>query len=236
MNNDDLERQLRAQAGPREVGYQPTVLPATLEAEPRRSRPLSASRMALVGAAVLAGAALAIALTRVPQPAPSGVGAGGSPGPSPTVRATPTQPEPATCVAGDFAWSTDPWGGAAGSRGTNVLLRGVTSLTGCLIAGDVSVQIRDANGQVLVSATTTSHLRSTAGDVFEIGIAWSNWCGQDPAAPLTAALQLPGDATEVPLVAPGDAGIPVPPCNGEGQPSNLSVTEIQPSTKAFPDG
>lgn len=241
MNNDDLERQLRTQAGPREDGYHPVPLAAATTAAPRGTPLASASRVASVGATVVAGAALAIVLTRVPQPAPSGVGAGGSATASPTAQPTSVLQDPARdCTSADFAWSTDPWSGAAGSRGTSVLMRGVSSLQGCFIDGDVSVQIRDADGQVLVSNTATSNQRAAAGDVFEIGIAWSNWCGQDPAQPLTAVLRLPGDRTEVPLVAAGSDAqvgeIPVPPCNGEGQPSNLSVTEIQPSTRAFPEG
>jgi hypothetical protein len=240
MNDNDLERQLRAQAGPREEGYTPTSLPATPDQRVRRSGMTIASRTALVGATVVAGAALALVLTRLPQAGPSEVGSGSS-GATPTAHPTATQPMPITsCTADDFAWSTDPWNGAAGSRGTSVLLRGVASLTGCRIDGAVTVQIRDANGDILVSNSATSRQRAAAGDVFEVGIAWSNWCDADPAKPLSAVLHLPGDGTEIPLLAAGEGRqvgeIPVPPCNGETQPSNLSVTDIQPSTRKFPDG
>jgi hypothetical protein len=235
MNNDDLERQLRAQAGPREEGYRPSPLPGTLNAQSRRNGLSNAGRVALVGATVVAGAALAIALTRLPQSAPSGVGSGGGPQSSASAQPTGTPPQLTACSAEDFAWSTDPWTGAAGSRGTNVLLRGVTSLDGCRINGAVSVEIRDAGGQKLVGNTAVTHQRVAAGDVLELGIAWSNWCDADPAQPLSAVLQLPGDGTEVPLIS-SSGEILVPPCNGMGQPTNLSVTDIQPSTRTFPDG
>jgi hypothetical protein len=236
MNKDDLERQLRTQAGPREQGYQPTPLPATPASPPRRSRLATTSRVALVGATVVAGAALAIVLTNMPQTSPGGVGSGGSAESSPSAQPT-AEPSPpaAACTAEDFAWSTDPWGAAAGSRGTSVLLRGVASLDACRLDGDVSVEIRDANGLPLVSATTVSHVHAAAGEVFEIGIAWSNWCAPDPTQPLSAVLQLPGDGSDVPLIqASGE--VLIPPCNGEAQPTNLSVTDVQPSDRAFPDG
>jgi hypothetical protein len=235
MNNDDLERQLRTQAGPREHGYQPTPIPADLSRDSRRSRMGTTSTIVLVGATVVAAAALAIVVTRLPQGAPSGVGSGGSAEASPSPQPTSTAPQTVACTAEDFAWSTDPWDAAAGSRGTTVLLRGVTSLGGCRIDGTVSVEIRDADGGTLVTGTAISRQRATAGDVFEIGIAWSNWCGADPAQPLSAVLQLPGDGTEVPLISSGGE-ILVPPCNGEAQPTNLSVTEIQPSDRTFPEG
>jgi len=234
MNNDDLERQLRTQAGPREEGYRPSPLPGT-PVQSRRSGLWSAGRIALVGATVVAGAALAIALTRMPPPATSGVGSGGSSEPSVSTRPTSAPPVAAACTAEDFAWSTDPWGGAAGSRGTTVLLRGVASLDSCRIDGAVSVQIRDGNGQKLVGDTATTHRRVAAGDVLELSMAWSNWCSADPAQPLSAVLQLPGGNSEVPLI-PASGEILVPPCNGAMQPTNLSVTDIQPSDRTFPEG
>jgi hypothetical protein len=205
--------------------------------DPRSRGPLGATgRVVLIGATVAAAAVLTIVLTRLPPPATSGVGSGGSVSSSASApTASPTPDVAAACPAGGFAWSTDPWTGAAGSRGTNILLRGVTSLGACRIDGAVSVEIRDADGERLIENSATTHQHVEAGDVLELGIAWSNWCGPDPAQPLSAVLQLPGDSTEVPLI-PSDGEILVPPCNGEGQPTNLSVTDIQSSDRPFPDG
>ncbi|HEY7526628.1 MAG TPA: hypothetical protein VIA82_07345, partial [Candidatus Limnocylindria bacterium] len=136
MNDNDLERQLRAQAGPREEGYVPTRLPTSPDEAPvRRSSPLM--RAAVFVPAVAAGVLLvAVAATafRGFGPAGSGFGSGGSSAPSASAS-QPAHPGSASCRSQDFAWSTDPWTGAAGSRGTNVLLRGVTSLEGCTIDG-----------------------------------------------------------------------------------------------------
>jgi hypothetical protein len=236
MNNDDLERQLRTQAGPREDGYRPIPLPPTA-GEPPRATWSAATRIGLIGATVVAGAALALVLTHPPQGGPS-VGSGGSAESSPSAQpsAQPTaQPQPVACRSQDFAWSTDPWGGAAGSVGTNVLLRGVSSLDACLVDGDVTIEIRDGSGQARASAAAVANLHAAAGEVFEIGIAWSNWCAAAPGQPLSAFLKLPGDGSEVPLI-PSRGDVLVPPCNGEGQPTNLSVTNIQPSDRAFPEG
>jgi hypothetical protein len=234
MNDNDLERELRAQRGPREDGYQPATLPMT-----PGDRGAAANRRGFtrIGLLIGAGAAGALAVAVVAALLSGGgggpdVGSGGSSAPA---QPTSTPPQLAACKAEDFAWSTDPWMGAAGSRGTTVLLRGVASLVGCRVDGAVSIEIRDADEQKLVGNTTISNIRVAAGDVLEIGIAWSNWCGTDPAQPLSAVLRLPGDGTEVPLMSTGGE-ILIPPCNGESQPSNLSITDIQPSTRAFPEG
>lgn len=251
MTHDDLERQLRSQRGPREAGYAPTNLPATLDAG--RAPAAGPSRLVRIGAfaGVAAAAALAVALL-------GGVFSGGNPGigsgasdeptpsavpslvePSPSPSVAPSMPE---CRAEDFAWSSDPWTGAAGSRGTTVLARGVTSLAGCQISGPAVLVLRDANDQTLLSAETpVSTVTVRAGTLLEMGVSWSNWCGDAPAAPISLALTLPGDISDVPLVVPTDgpdasSGIPVPPCNGAGQPSVLNATDFQPSDRTPPEG
>jgi hypothetical protein len=241
MNDNDLERALRTQRGPREDGYQPATLPMTPgDGDAATNR----GGLPRIGLLIGVGAAGALAVAVVAALLSGGggaldVGSGGSSASAqPTSRSpqpTTTPPQLAPCKAEDFAWSTDPWMGAAGSRGTTVLLRGVASLEGCRVDGAVSIEIRDADEQELVGNETISNIRVLAGDVLEIGIAWSNWCGTDPAQPLSAVLRLPGDGTEVPLMSTGGE-ILVPPCNGESQPSNLSITDIQPSSRAFPEG
>lgn len=237
MNDNDLERRLRAESGPREQGYAPSQLPATLESEPDR-RPSRAVRLAVLLPAAMAGILVVVAAGAfISSIGPDGAGSGGSPTGSPSVQPTPSQPGTAPpCTAADFAWFADPWGGAAGSRGTTVLMRGVASLESCRIDGSVAVVLRDSNGvSVVMTNAASSHVTVTGGSVFEMGVAWSNWCGDEPPQPIELSLTLPGDAT---AVLPGaDSGdIPVPPCNGPAQPSSLSVTDIQPSTTPFPDG
>ena len=243
MKNDRIERALRS-PGPREQGYQPSALPLTA-ADARRG-PAHRSRLTLAGAfqvgawAVATGLVIAFLLSRGATPpvgnsvpVPGTTPATASPTPTPSASPGPL----AGCRAGDFAWSSDPWGGAAGSRGTNVLLRTVDSAPTCEIRGKAKVVIRDGNGRALISTSGggNSTLSVKAGALLEIGISWSNWCGADPARPLSASLRLPGDATEVPLAAPpGVDG--TPPCNGPGQPSSLSVTDFHYSTRTPPSG
>jgi hypothetical protein len=245
MNRDRIERALR-EPGPRERGYSPEALPATaadLRARVPRRRGLlmSAGGLGGLAAAVAAGAVVAVVLTRGLGPGPGNTGTGSNPTPTPTLAATPAptaSPVPvAACHAGDFAWSSDPWGGAAGSRGTTILARGVTGLQGpCVIRGQATLTLRDANGALLLTAHAgATNVSVKAGDLFEMGVSWSNWCGNDPAQPISLTLVLPGDSLPVPLV-PASGSIQVPPCNGPGQPPSLTGTGFQPSDRTPPEG
>src|SRR6266480_4338978 len=117
MNDQDLERDLRSQRGPREDGYAPTRLPMTLDdgptAGPRRSM---VPRAALFAGAALAGAlAVAVVAGIMSGPGPDVVGNG-----SPSAQASALLP--GDCGPSDVTVSAETWGGAAGSRGTVVTL------------------------------------------------------------------------------------------------------------------
>jgi hypothetical protein len=241
MNDNDLEKRLRTQTGPRERGYAPGALPATIAdaTVPRRSRGVlsSVGRTGLIAATVVAGTALALVVTRGAGPGQNSVGSGATPSAGQTTVQSPSGQPLAACTADDFAWATDPWTGAAGSRGTSVLMRGVASLTGCRIDGAASLQLRDANGEVVLSGMSApSSQLVTSGAVLEVGVSWSNWCGGELTQPLSVDLTLPGDSTQVPLIAPNGSHVTIPPCNGEGAPSVLNATDVQVSDRAFPDG
>jgi len=232
-DRDRVERALR-EPGPREGGGGFVALPADIaeaRAMLRRSDRNRFFRGFLsAGAAVATAAAavvVALAVTQSPGPATNGAGSA-STSPSPTPSPAPM----AACRAGDFAWSSDPWGGAAGSRGTIVVAKGVTSLQGCQIRGPATLTLRDANGAVMITGhTALNDVRLTAGMQFEVGVTWSNWCNAQPAQPVALQLTLPADATPVPLIPPGGGQIPVPPCNGPGQPSSLGGTNFHPSSR-----
>lgn len=246
MNRDRIERALR-EPGPRERGYSPEALPATaadLRARVPRRRGLlmSAGGLGGLAAAVAAGAVVAVVLTRGLGPSPSNTGTGSNPtptvtpAPTPTVALTPTPtPSPApvaACHGGDFSWSSDAWGGAMGSRGTNILARAVRSLGTCDLNGEATLTLRDGNGSVLVTGhTAATNTRVSGGQAFQVGVSWGNWCGPNPTQPISLSLTLPGDATQVPLIPPGGSAIPVPPCNGSA-PTSLSGTDFQPSNRA----
>jgi len=245
MNRDRIERALR-EPGPRERGYSQEALPGTaaeLRARvPRRNRlVMSAGALGGFAAAVAAGAVIAVVLSRGVASGPGTGGTVSRPTPTPTAVLTPaptptSSPAPvAACRAGDFAWNGDPWGGAAGSRGTTVLARAVATLAPCELHGEATLTLRDAKGVVLATGhTAATNTRVDAGQVFQVGVSWSNWCGSEPAQSITLALTLPGDTTEVPLIPSGGA-MSVPPCNGPGQPTVLGGTNFQPSDRA-PEG
>jgi hypothetical protein len=237
MNHDQIEPSLR-EPGPLERGYQPVALPAEVaDARPAggwKGSLLAVGRLGMVVAAVAGGAALAIMLSRSPAPGGRGVGAGGTTH-SPAASQAPTGA--GACRAEDFAWTTDPWGGAAGSRGTTVLARGVTSLSECQIHGEAGLMLSDASGHTLLASRSASTAITVhGGTLLEIEISWSNWCGSDPAGPLSLSLTLPGDTVAVPVLAADGGLIPVPPCNGQGQPSVLNATDFQLSSRAVPEG
>jgi len=231
MNDNDLERQLRAQAGPREEGYVPTRLPNSLD-EARVRRPSPLLRAAVLVPAVAGGVmVVAIAAATIRGFGPGGsVGGGGSP--EPTASAATTSGEPVACVAGDLNLAAEPWGGAAGSRGTTVSIELRDGMAACLISKDPLGRITDANGAEVVSSNSSLMLRSRQllrpGDVFTVGVAWSNFCGDTPPEPLALQLRFDSlpDWTTVDESASAPT-IPVPPCMGQNAPGNLSVTDVQ---------
>jgi hypothetical protein len=99
----------------------------------------------------------------------------------------------------------------------------------CILPSSVAVQIHDADGTVLVGGESVVvggpvSLEPDAG--FTGGIAWSNWCGNDPPAPVTLEIELGSWPAWVPVNVPAGGLDPVPPCLGD-DPTTLSVSEFQ---------
>ncbi|MEO8246392.1 MAG: hypothetical protein ABI622_04650 [Chloroflexota bacterium] len=241
MNHDDLERQLRSQAGPREQGYHPNPLPAEPRAPAQRRRVPTVLRGGLFAAAA-AAAVLAVVVVSGGLDGPLGVGGDvSSPSPSDvkTQAATPsvspgTAAEPAACQPEDVVFTAEPWGGAAGSRGTSVTLALADGAAACHPANGALGRILDGTGATLVESvggpTDLPLLTLQAGTTYQVGVAWSNWCDAHPAG-ITLELRLDGWSEWVAAQPhlPGTGGPdPVPPCMGDGG-TNLSVTEVQPA-------
>ena len=225
MSDNDLERDLRSQRGPREEGYAPAGLPMTLEDRPARAARLSRLPRAAMFAGVAIAGALAVALV-------AGIFSGSGPdvgSGSESPSAAASAPAVGDCVPMDVAFSAEPWGGAAGSRGTVVTVSLADGRYPCALGGRVAGLISDANGAVLVSgqSAAAAAVNLEPDGSFTVGVAWSNWCGADPAAPVSLSLKFEGWAAAVPVNTPTDA--PVPPCNGAGAPSSLSVTGLEPA-------
>ncbi len=233
MNDQDLERQLRSQRGPREEEYTPTRLPATLDVGPSGRRgpsPLLRAGM-LVGVGVAAALAVAVVSGLLSGSSPQiGGMASATPSATPSASASPTSsPGDGSCDSTDLSVTAEPWGGAAGSRGTTVTIALASTVSACALFDGGTAQVADANGTVLVSgelAGTGERLQLERGQSYQIGIAWSNWCRSDPAAPVTLSLKLVGWASWVPLTAPAAGLNPVPPCLGV-TPTSLGVTGLQ---------
>jgi hypothetical protein len=141
---------------------------------------------------------------------------------------------PPACAAADFLVASDPWDAAAGSRGTRIVFRVMESTPSCLLPAVVTASI-SGTGEVLVSGRSpqAAPTEVTAGTQIELGISWSNWCGEDPGNELSLVVGI-GDDT-IPI-GPAGTEILVPPCNGPGQPSALNVTGFQPSERPPIDG
>ena len=218
--DQDLERELRSQRGPREVGYTPSPLPTTPDSNPApgggRSRVLRTGL--LVGAAAAAALTVAVVAGILPR---FGTGVGGTSSPTPSVAS----PGIGACVAADLDLVAEPWGGAAGGRGTIATVSLGAGRSECLVMGPVTAEIADANGALLISGTSTAtdgSIELQRGSSLALSVVWSNWCGTDPLAPVALSLKADGWQSPVPVMPGGDD--PVPPCNGAGEPSSVSVT------------
>jgi hypothetical protein len=229
MNDQDLERELRSQRSPREDGYAPTRLPMTLDEAPAgRSGPAPLVRGGLFAGAVVAGVlAVAVVAAMLSGPGDRGVGVGKSsaspsaePSGSSTTASEPASP--AACVPDELRLEADPWGGAAGSRGTIVTVSGSSGT--CALDADPLAHVSDVHGTVLVSNApgTGDTVTWPFGRAVNFAVTWSNWCGAAPDEPISLWISFEG-AAAVPVTVPAGGDDPVPPCSGDA-PSTLSVT------------
>jgi hypothetical protein len=124
--------------------------------------------------------------------------------------------------------SAEPWGGAAGSRGTVVTISLADGRYPCALSGSLTASVVDANGTLLVSGQTASaaSVQLESNVAFTVGVAWSNWCADPPANPVSLSLKARGWSSAVDVSTPAGQES-VPPCLGAGQPSSLSITDLQ---------
>ncbi len=228
MNDNDLERDLRSQRGPREGGYTPTVLPVTLDKAPAPgSTPSRVGRAGLFVGVGLAGAAAVAVIAGILSGPGSGpeVGSGNSTEPSAVATSQPETP----CGIRDVALTTEAWGGAAGSRGTVLTISLTPNRYPCLLPRSVQARVVDGRGHVVVEGSTpefTGTVPLQQGMSYEVGISWSNWCGTEPEAPLSLRVAVGAETpTFVGVGRDLEAGA-VPPCLGNDA-STLSLTDVQ---------
>ena len=157
-----------------------------------------------------------------------------SPTPSPTASpslapsaspSTSASAEPVACSATDLTATGGPWGGAAGSRGSDVVVENHGSAA-CLLPAAPTAALVDAGGAAVLSnapAPAGSGPALEPGSSVGFSVVLGNWCDQAVALPLKVSLALASGSLDVANLA-----IPtvdeLPPCNGPGQPATLSTT------------
>ena len=178
----------------------------------------------------LLGAMFIGACGNPPSPSPSVVAS-----PSPSTSAAPSSNPPASppaavaCTVLEIRATGGPWGGAAGSRGSDIVVenRGAAP---CLLPAGPVIAIVDQGGTALMTSTPPpvgSGPELGPGGTIGFSLALGNWCQQPVSLPLRFRLALVGEAVDIEGLAVTTAD-DLPPCNGPGQPATLSTTAWQP--------
>jgi hypothetical protein len=190
----------------------------------------------LVGAGLAGALAVAIG-AGVFSGAGPGVGATDSASPSAAATTSPSAAAstPASgsgaCGPQDVSLVAEPWGGAAGSRGTVVTLTLAGGRGACMLGKGLAAEMVDANGSVLVTtpaAEPGGPVSLVPGASFTVGITWSNWCEAAPAAPVALQLKMSGWESFVAVPVTTGGADPVPPCMGSTEPTVLSWSGLEP--------
>jgi hypothetical protein len=161
-------------------------------------------------------------------------GCGATVSPSPSREASPNAAPTgasvvAACSTADIHASGGPWGGAAGSRGADVVVD-YDGATSCLLPPRPVVALFDATGSVVVQTrpvVATDEPALSPGRAWSFSMLFSNWCDRAARLPLRPVVVLASGEVEIGglSVATSDD---LPPCNGPGQPAALSATDWEP--------
>ena len=182
-----------------------------------------------MAAVTLLGALLLGACNTSPSPSPS-ASASATPSSSVEPSASPSAAaSPAACASADVSASGGPWGGAAGSRGSDIVVQN-RGTAACLLPAGPTIALVDQGGTVLLANTPPQVGTGPAiepGGTIGFSLLIGNWCDQAVSLPLHFSLGLAGGAVDIDnLVATTIDDLP--PCNGPGQPASLSATDWQP--------
>jgi len=188
-------------------------------------RPRHARLAALVAIAT-------VLLTACGNPVTPSPPASASPSPSPSPTPSPASPSAssaAACTSTDVTATGGPWGGAAGSRGSDIVVenRGAAP---CLLPAGPTVALLDPAGTAILTSSPTlagAGPELPAGGSIGFSLLLGNWCDPSVSLPLHLRLALATDGIDIDalVVATVDD---LPPCNGPGQPATLSTTEWAP--------
>ena len=244
-----IERELRS-PGPRESAEGGRQLPGDVrqarvllaEIDGRRNAGRVVVRATTIGLVAAAAVAVAIVIGAVP---PRGIEPGASATPQPTVATTPSaaatpggSQAASVCDPANLQAVAERWGAAAGSRGTTIHIT-LVSGPDCVLQGHPGARILAGDGSVVITSSDRAN-RATGqpwadpgdppiavtkgGAGTTVSVVWSNWCAAYPAGPqLDLQLRLAVDGPQMPVATAGGDAIPVPPCNGAGEPSSLGT-------------
>jgi hypothetical protein len=200
---------------------------------------LQVSRTVVVVAAVAIVGVGGIWLFNGGGAVPAGPGATSTAAPSPTGSAQATDAQPTggpnetpaapVCDPSNLVVRITAWSGAAGHRIADVVLTNAGPVA-CELPTLERVQLIDGSGATLIDGGAIAGSDTVTidpGAVLTTLVDDANYCGPTPAAPVTVAFVLPGDAgriVAVPVSATDVEG--VPPCNGPA--GSLGSIEMHP--------
>lgn len=160
-----------------------------------------------------------------------------TPSPSPSASATPsavpssaapTTSAPTACMSDDVRVTGGPWGGAAGSRGSDIVIENVGTAA-CLLPAGATIAVLDPAATVLLTnapAQAGTGPELAPGGTTGFSLLFGNWCDQAVNLPLHFQLALASDTADIEGLAVTTTD-DLPPCNGPGQPATLSTTDWQ---------
>ena len=152
-----------------------------------------------------------------------------SPSASASASATPSgSAAEAPCSTPGLTVTGGPWGGAAGSRGSDIVVRN-RGTAACVLPAAPAVAIVDEAGNVQLSTPPEAGAGPSVQPGGSVGfsIVVGNWCDQEVSLPLHVSMALASGSVDIgglSLETVDD----LPPCNGPGQPASLEATAWQP--------
>lgn len=179
-----------------------------------------------IAALALLGAVLLSACGNEPSPSPSASPSATPSSQTPSSGPPSESPGEAACASTDIQATGGPWGGAAGSRGSDIVVenRGADA---CLLPAGPTIGLVDQTGTaVLVTTAVRVGTGPSIGPNGTIGFSllFGNWCNPSVSLPLHFSLALASGAVDIGSLAVSTTD-ELPPCNGPGQPASLSTTE-----------
>jgi hypothetical protein len=142
-----------------------------------------------------------------------------------TASTTPPGSADESCASTDLRVTGGPWGGAAGSRGTDVAVENRGSSSCRLPAGPVVAILGATGGLLLQSGPIRVGQGPTIrpNGAISFSLVFGNWCAEPLTLPLRFQLALAAGPIEIAGVSMASRD-ELPPCNGPGQPASLSTT------------